>query len=185
MVGCSAGGLNALKVLLSGLPGDFPGTILITFHIAPGRSHMRELLAAHCRLPVQEAEDKLVAKPGQVYLSCPDYHLLVEDEKTLSLSIDDKVCNVRPSIDLLFESAANVYRQRLVGVVLTGANQDGAQGLRRIRRQGGWGVVQEPADAEVATMPRAAIEIAGADDVLPLARIAGRLSELFHCGEPA
>ncbi len=183
VVGCSAGGLNAMKVILAQLPAGFPGAVIVTFHIAPGRSHMRDLLAAQCRLPVLDAEDKLPVQGGRVYLSCPDYHLLVEDDRTLSLSIDEKVCNVRPSIDLLFESAAVAYRRRLVGLILTGANQDGARGLQRVRAEGGWGVVQDPADAEVATMPRAAIELAGADEVLPLAQIAGRLAELFGCRE--
>ncbi len=180
VIGCSAGGLNALKSLLSALHAGFPGVVLITFHIAPGRSHMQELLSDHCRLPIHDAEDKLPATPGHVYLSCPDYHLLVEDDRTLSLNIDPKVCNVRPSIDLLFESAAAVYRQRLVGVILTGANQDGAQGLKRVRRMGGHAIVQDPVDAEVSTMPQAAIETAGADDILPLDQIGGRLNELFE-----
>lgn len=183
VIGCSAGGLSALKTVLAGLGPRFPGAVLVTFHIAPGRSHMRDLLEQHCRLPVLDAEDKLAIEPGRVYLSCPDYHLLVEDNRTLSLSIDAKVCNVRPAIDLLFESAAAVYRQRLVGVILTGANQDGARGLKRIRARGGWAIVQDPAEAEVSTMPSAAIEVAGANDILSLAEIGPRLNQLFHSSQ--
>lgn len=183
VVGCSAGGLQALKTLLSGLDPRFPGAVLVTFHIAPGRSHMRELLGSVSRLRVVDAEDKLAIRRGCVHLSCPDYHLLVEDDRRLALSIDEKVCNVRPAIDLLFESAAPVYRHHLVGLILTGANHDGSRGLQAVREAGGYAIVQDPADAEASMMPQAALDLAGADEVLPLADIAGRLNKLFGCGD--
>lgn len=183
-IGCSAGGLAALKVVLGDLAPDFPGAVLVTFHIAPGRSHMRELLGAVCDLPVLDVEEKMHIEPGRVYLSCPDYHMLVEDNKTLALSIDAKVCNVRPAVDLTFKSAAAVYRSELVGVVLTGANHDGAAGLKVIRDLGGLAIVQDPKSAEAETMPRSALERAGADFVLPLEQIAPCLNRVFQ-EEPA
>ncbi len=183
VVGCSAGGLRALKVLLSGLSRDFPGAVIVTFHIAPGRSHMCELLSSVSVLPVFDAEDKLLVEPGKVYLSVPDYHLLIEDDRRLALNIDEKVCNVRPAIDLLFETAAQVYGANLCGLIMTGANSDGALGLKVIRGAGGLSIVQDPREAEADAMPRAALEKAGADYVLPVGEIAQQLNELFGCSE--
>ncbi len=178
-VGCSAGGLEALRHVLSPLPANFPLPVVVVAHIAPdGGSLLAELLAGTCRLPVTEAEEKAKAEGGHVYIAPPGYHLLVEEDETFSLSVDEKVCNVRPSIDVLFQSAADVWRAGLIGVVLTGANSDGTAGLRAIRQAGGYCLVQDPAQAFADTMPRSAIDAGLADCVAPLDDLAGQLMAL-------
>jgi two-component system, chemotaxis family, protein-glutamate methylesterase/glutaminase len=183
-IGASAGGVEALGVLLRGLPEGFLPSLLVVLHLPPDRpSLLPELLQARCRLPVREALDKEQMRPGCVYLAPPDYHLLVEKEGTLALSHDPPVAFSRPSIDVLFESAAEALGPALLGVVLTGANSDGAEGLKAIREAGGHAWVQSPEDAQAEAMPAAALERAGADLVLPLADLAERLTHL-RSGHP-
>ncbi len=178
-VGCSAGGLEALRQLLAPLPREFPLPVVVVAHMAPdGGSLLAELLESVCRLSVAEAEEKAKALPGHVYVAPPGYHLLVEEDETFSLSVDEKVCNVRPSIDVLFQSAADTWGCGLIGVVLTGANSDGTAGLRAIRQMGGYCLVQDPTQAFADTMPRSAIDAGLADCVLPLAALAGQLMAL-------
>lgn len=178
-VGASAGGVEALTVLLQALPPDFPLAIAVVLHIPPGRLNpMPALFAERCSLPVVEAVDKDAIKAGTVYFAPADYHLLVEPDGTFALSVDAAVHYSRPSIDLLFESAAESYGNRMLGIVLTGASADGAAGLRAVRAQGGRAWVQDPDTARSAAMPRAAIEIAGADDILELSSLAANLSRL-------
>jgi two-component system chemotaxis response regulator CheB len=136
------------------------------------------VLRPHCALPLQEAFDKVAIEPGHVYVAPAGYHLLVEPGRTLALSVDEPVNFARPSIDVLFESAAYVYRARLLGIVLTGANDDGARGLATIRASGGYAWVQRPDTAVASVMPASAIEIAGADRVLELRQIADELAGL-------
>ena len=128
-------------------------------------------------LPVVDADDKQAIEPGTVYLAPPDYHLYVEADG-FALSVDDAVLYSRPSIDVLFESAADVYRERLIAVVLTGANEDGAHGISMVKQLGGYTIVQEPSTAERREMPDAAIASGAADHVLPLESIASKLMEL-------
>lgn len=128
--------------------------------------------------PVHEAGDKMPLEPGHAYFAPPGYHLLLERDRTCSLSQDDPVHYFRPSIDVLFVSAATALGAAAVGVLLTGANQDGAEGLREIQRRGGITVVQDPAEAQVATMPQAALNIMRPDQVLPLLRIAEYLARV-------
>ncbi len=176
VVGCSAGGLEALRAILRGLPADFPvPVIVVAHHAADGDLLMAEILNRDSPLRVLGAEEKERAIAGHVYLAPGGYHLLVEADGTFSLSVDPKVCNCRPAIDVLFESAADAYGERLIGVLLTGANRDGSHGLLAIRRAGGRTVVQDPATAAVATMPRAAIDAGAAQRVLPLCDIASFL----------
>jgi two-component system, chemotaxis family, protein-glutamate methylesterase/glutaminase len=183
-IGASAGGMEALGVLLQGLPEGFVPAIFAVLHLPPDKpSLLPELLQRRCRLPVREALDKEGVRPGCVYLAPPDYHLLVEKEKTLALSSDAPVLFSRPSIDVLFESAAEAYGPALLGIVLTGANADGAEGLRAIRQAGGRAWVQAPNDAVSDAMPAAAIARAGADLVLPLRDMAERLIHL-RTGRP-
>ncbi|PWC52447.1 chemotaxis protein CheB [Azospirillum sp. TSO22-1] len=173
VVGCSAGGLAALREILYGLPADFPvPVIVVAHHAADGDRLMAEILDRDSPLHVLGAEEKEKAVAGRVYLAPGGYHLLVEADGTFALSVDPKVCNCRPAIDVLFESAADAYGERLVGVLLTGANHDGSRGLLAIRRAGGRTVVQDPATAAVATMPQAAIDADAAQHVLPLHGIA-------------
>ncbi|GIZ50109.1 chemotaxis protein CheB [Noviherbaspirillum aridicola] len=179
LVGASAGGVEALGTLLEALPPSFPAAVLVVQHLPPDRGTvLPALLARRCARPVKEAEDKEPVQAGTVYLAPPDYHLLVEPDRTLSLSRDEAVHYSRPAIDPLFESAAMVWGERLLGIILTGASSDGAEGLRQLRACGGTAWVQDPDEAAAHVMPAAALALAGADDVLSLQQIAARLSTM-------
>ena len=178
-VGASAGGIEALSVLLEAIPSGFEPSILIVMHIPSTNADLLpEVLRAHCSTPLREAQDKDVLEAGTVYVAPPGYHLLVERARTLALSVDEPVHFSRPSIDVLFESAAHAYGRKLLGIVLTGANEDGAEGLRAIRSAGGLAWVQEPRTAVANVMPQSAIACAGADRILPLAQLASELAML-------
>jgi two-component system, chemotaxis family, protein-glutamate methylesterase/glutaminase len=179
VIGTSAGGLQALIALLHGLPATFPLPLVFVQHrSADIKSGVREVLQSYTDLTVREAEDKDAIAAGCVYLAPADYHLLIEADRTLALSTEGPVQNARPSIDVLFESAAEVYRENLVGVVLTGASADGARGVQRIKQCGGWVIVQDPATAESRVMPEAALAVVDADEVVPLDRLAESLRHL-------
>jgi len=179
VIGCSAGGLHALEVLFAALSPKLALPIAVCCHTGSSTvSLMCELLAQHASLPVVEARERAALQDGIIHVAPSGYHLLVETTRRFSLSVDERVSFARPSIDVLFDSAAEAYRDSLIGVVLTGANRDGAEGLRHIRRLGGLAVVQEPTDAEIPAMPAAALELAGADHCLPLAGIAPLLNHL-------
>jgi two-component system, chemotaxis family, protein-glutamate methylesterase/glutaminase len=178
-IGASWGGLNALETVLGALPGDFPTPIAIAQHRAAdyGSGALTRMLSLRSGLDVCEAGDKDPVESGRVYLAPPDYHLLVEPEG-FALSVDEQVQYSRPSIDVLFDTAADTYGEALIGVILTGANADGAYGLRRVKRRGGVTIVQDPATAEKRDMPEAAIATGAADHVLALEDIAPKLLEL-------
>jgi two-component system chemotaxis response regulator CheB len=172
-IGASWGGLDALRAILGGLPADLDAAVVVAQHRSAESSHptaLRDLLASATPLQVRDADDKDALARGTVYLAPPNYHLLVEGA-TLALSTDAYVSHARPSIDVLFESAAEAFRERCVGVVLTGANCDGARGLARIVELGGTALVQDPATAVRTEMPRAALR------AVPNARVAA-LDEL-------
>ena len=179
VIGVSAGGIEALKVLLPALPAAFPLPIAIVQH-RDRRSDgfLAEYLNARTRIVVSEAEDKEPFCPAHAYLAPAGYHLLIESDRSLSLTVDEPVNYSCPSIDVLFESAANVFAQSLIGVVLTGANRDGSQGLKTIKAHGGLAVVQDPQTAAVMTMPRAALEATPVDHMVALERIAPLLTEI-------
>ncbi|TCQ08749.1 two-component system chemotaxis response regulator CheB [Rhizobium sp. PP-F2F-G36] len=179
VIGASAGALEALTIILPALPADFPVPIMLVVHI-PGdkRSVLAELFQAKCRIKVMEVEDKEPLIGGTAYFAPPNYHLLVEGNRTLSLSSDEPVMFSRPSIDVLFESAADAFGAALVGIVLTGANHDGARGLRAISDPGGHAVVQDPATAFAAAMPEGAIARCPDARVLPLDAIAAYLQKV-------
>jgi len=179
VIGGSAGAFEALSVLLPSLPADYPLPVLVVVHIPRDRpSALAELFRAKCRVQVTEAEDKEPVRPGVVYFAPPDYHLLVEADGRLSLSSEEPVMFSRPSIDVLFESAADAYGERLVGIVLTGANSDGAKGLRMIGDAGGTALVQDPATAQAAAMPLAALYACPGARALSLAEIAEFLQKV-------
>lgn len=158
-IGTSAGALDALTTVLADLPAGLPVPILIVVHIPPDRESMlAEILSSKSALTVKEAEDKEPLKSGMIYIAPPDYHLLVEDNGVLSLSSDEPVLFSRPSIDVLFESAADAFGSDTVGIVLTGANPDGAKGARAIADMGGMVLVQSPDDAFAPEMPEAALK---------------------------
>jgi two-component system chemotaxis response regulator CheB len=172
VVGASWGGLRAVGAFLEGLGPQTSAAIVIAQHRSPGAGDdLAHLLQGHTELPVRDAEDKDQLLPGTVLLAPKDYHLLIESGGTVALSTEERVQFARPSVDVLFESAAEAYGEKCVGVVLTGANEDGAAGLARIKALGGVAVVQDPRSAERAEMPAAAIAATVADLVLPLEQI--------------
>lgn len=178
VVGVSAGGTKALKTILPRLPENFPVPVIIVQHISPDSdSYFIRHLDSLCRLKVREAAEKEKAVQGNIYFAPPNYHLLLEEDGSFSLSLDARVNFARPSIDVLFETAAYAFCPHLIGVILTGANQDGARGLKAIADAGGYTLVQDPATAEVDSMPRAALGMAKANKVLSLDKIA---AELMH-----
>jgi len=178
VIGTSTGGLKALQILLSGLPADFPVPIVIVQHRAKGsESGLREFLQQTSNLPLIEPEDKEPLRPGRAYLAPRDYHLLIENG-SCALSTDPPIEHARPSVDVLFESAADTYGDRTIGVILTGANHDGARGLNSIKARGGLTLVEDPASANSPAMPAAAIAGTNVDAVLPLEKIASHLTEL-------
>ena len=179
MIGASAGALDVLSNLLPALPSDYRLPILIVVHLPPDKTSMfAELMRARCGIRVREAEDKEPIEPGVAYFAPPDYHLLVEQDKRLSLSGDEPVLFSRPSIDVLFESAADAYGGGLIGVVLTGANSDGADGLRAVVEAGGVAIVQKPGSAYAAAMPQAAIAACPDARVLSVSEITAYLREV-------
>ena len=181
VIGVSAGGMNALDTVLTRLPDDFTLPIIIVQHMDPNsRDYLSNHLDRKCNIQVKEAEDKENIMDGVAYIAPPNYHLLLEEDRTLSLSVDDLVNYSRPSIDVMFETAADVYERRLVGVVLTGANADGSKGLTKVKALGGLAVVQDPATAQVDYMPKAAIASTRVDHILSLEKIASLLTELSN-----
>ena len=180
-IGASWGGVQAISVVLAGLPGDLPAPVVIAQHRGEeGPAQLAEALGRRTALRVVDGTDKDVLQPGHAYLAPPGYHLLV-DYGSLTLSTDEPERFSRPSIDVLFESVADAYGDEAVGVILTGASEDGAAGLARIRGKGGVTIVQEPATAARRTMPEAALAAAGAHRVLPLDEIAAFLLKV--CGK--
>jgi two-component system, chemotaxis family, protein-glutamate methylesterase/glutaminase len=160
-IGASAGAVDALGQILPQLLPTFPVPVLIVVHVpADRRSALPALFGRTCAVATTEAEDKMRPEPSTVYFAPPDYHLLVEADGSLALSVDDAVHHSRPSIDVLFESVATVYGPRALGILLSGASRDGADGLARIRDAGGQTWVQEPDTAQMAVMPRAALALA-------------------------
>ncbi|MCP4348967.1 MAG: chemotaxis protein CheB [Desulfobacterales bacterium] len=184
VIGTSAGGLTALTGLLPVLSADFPLPVIIVLHLHK-EQRMGFMIGRYnkqCALTVKTADEKEIIQPGYIYFAPPDYHLLVEQDQTFSLSVDEKVNYSRPSIDVLFESAADVYCPALIGVILTGASNDGAKGLKAIKQNGGMAIIQNPYDAELSYMPRAAMKaVRNADYILSLKEI-GELFQKWEVG---
>jgi two-component system chemotaxis response regulator CheB len=183
VIGASWGGLHALTTVLSSLVrDDLRASVVIAQHRSPDSAEgvLPQLLGYSSTVPVREAGDKEPIEPATIYVAPPDYHLLIE-ERHFALATDARVQFARPSIDVLFETAAEAYRERALGVILTGANADGAAGLRAIHERGGLTVVQDPATAEKSTMPAAALAATPVDAVLPLEEIGPFL--VRHCCE--
>jgi len=177
-VGTSLGGFQALKTKLAPLPKDFPVPIAVVQHRSYEDSEsFAPLLAGHLQLPVVEVEDKVTMVEGRIYLCPSNYHLLVDGD-SFALSTDAPVMHARPSIDVFFESAAESLRERVIGVLLTGMSKDGTNGLKKIKENGGYALVQDPEAAEAPIMPKAAIDSVAVDKVLPLEEIAPFLSAL-------
>lgn len=176
VVGGSAGAFEPLRAILGALPADFPAPILLVQHLhASDEGLFAQHLDEVTPLTVLEATDKLAVLPGHVYVAPANYHMLAENRETIALSIDSPVNYSRPAIDVLFESAARVWGDRLLGVLLSGASPDGTAGLQAIKARGGHTLVQDPAGAELPLMPDSAIRAGVADEVLPPQGIAARL----------
>ncbi len=179
VIGVSQGGLEALSTLLAALPKTFNKSIIIVQHrAADSDSYLSEHLNLISPMQVKEAQDKEPIRPGVAYVAPADYHLLVEKQASLSLSDDERVNYTRPSIDVLFETAAECYGPALMGIVLTGNNSDGARGLKTIKDLGGTTMIQDPQDAQVPAMPLAAQAITQIDYTLTLKEIGKLLAEL-------
>ena len=181
VIGASAGGVHALLTLLSGLPQCFSLPIIAVLHLPKERdSRLADVFQQRLGMTVREAADKETIAPSTLYFAGSGYHLSIETDRTFSLSCEEPVHYSRPSIDVLMESAADAYGASLAGVLLTGANFDGAAGLARIKQRGGLTAVQDPAEAQVATMPQAAIRKLKPNLILTLDRIRQLLIQLDH-----
>jgi two-component system chemotaxis response regulator CheB len=183
VIGASAGGVEALGLLLPALDARCRAAVLIVIHLPRERpSLLKNLYVARCALPICEVEDKQEVAPGTVYFAPPDYHMLIECHDgappSLALSVDEPVHHSRPSIDVLFESAAECWGDKLMAVILTGANEDGARGLAAVAAAGGLTVVQQPAEALAPTLPSAAVRTGAAQQVLPVAGIRELFTQL-------
>ncbi|MES2765550.1 MAG: chemotaxis protein CheB [Bacteroidota bacterium] len=173
VIGGSAGSIDAVLKILKNLRADFAIPIIIVLHRkASHEEFFVSIFQKKTALKVKEAEGHETILPGFIYVVPSDYHLLIEDDKTLTLDVSEKVNYSRPSIDITLECAADVFKERLIGVILTGANADGAKGLARIKSQSGFAIVQNPATAEVDTMPKEAIKSTAVDHILELEDIA-------------
>lgn len=176
VIGASSGAVDALMQILSPLPANYPLPLMIVVHLPPNHeSTLPGLLAARCKIAVKEAEDKEPIRPGTAYLAPPNYHLLVESNFRLSLSVDEPLMFSRPSIDVLFESAADAYGNQLAGLILTGANSDGAHGLRRVCEARGIAYVQSPAEAVSSEMPQSALTVCPSAQAMSLSQLADLL----------
>lgn len=182
VIGASAGGFEALLAILQGLPANYPMPLVAVLHLPEHHeSRLAELFGRRLLLQVREARDKESLAPGILYFAPSGYHLSIENDHSFSLSCEERVSYARPSIDVLFASAADAYGKSLAGILLTGANYDGAAGLAGMQVAGALTIVQDPASAEIATMPEAAIRRMKPDLILPLAEIHSVLRKL---GEP-
>lgn len=178
-IGASAGGIDALLRLLPGLGPRFRFPVVIVLHVPEDRdSRLAEVFQQHLAMPVLQAQDKEPLLPGRVYFAPPGYHLSVEMDRTFSLSQDDAVHFSRPSIDVMMMSAADVFGANICAILLTGASADGAEGLAAIGAAGGLTIAQDPQDAEISTMPAAAIRLRQPEMILPLREMAMLLPKL-------
>ena len=172
VIGVSAGGLYALTHILGALPAGFPAPVIVVQHRSRDeRFLLEEVLQTKCRVHIKQADEKEEIMPGIVYVAPADYHLLIEKDKTFSLSFDEPVNYSQPSIDILFETAAEVYKNKLLGIILTGANSDGAKGIKSIRKRGGITIAQQPDTADYPVMPKAAIKTGSIQHVMTLDQI--------------
>jgi two-component system, chemotaxis family, protein-glutamate methylesterase/glutaminase len=179
VIGVSAGGIEALKVILPALPKSFPLPVAIVQHRNErSGGFLAEYLNRSSGIAVSDAEDKEPLYAGHAYLAPAGYHLLIESDRSFSLSVDARVNYSCPSIDVLFESAADVFAESLIGIVLTGANADGAQGLKAIKSRGGLAIVQDPKTAQAIAMPHAALGATPVDYIVDLKEIAPLLIQM-------
>lgn len=178
VIGVSMGGMQALESILKCFPKQFPAAVIVLQHLSPDReSYLVSLLNHQFEVNIKEAVMNEKIESGNVYIAPTKYHLLIEEDKSFSLSVDEPVNFAIPSIDILFDSAAEAYGDMLMGVILTGANNDGSRGLRTIKQMGGKTLVQDPGTAVAPAMPKAALELTDVDYILPLDEIGPFLVE--------
>jgi two-component system, chemotaxis family, protein-glutamate methylesterase/glutaminase len=181
VVGASAGGVEALLRVFSEFAAGFCLPVIVVLHLPDERrSQLAEVFARRLRIPVREARDKELIEAGTLFFAGPGYHLSVENDRSLSLSQEDRVHHSRPAIDYLFASAADAYGAGLLAILLTGANQDGARGLAHVKQSGGTTIVQDPKEARIAVMPLAALALHAPDHILTLSRIGSLLASLEY-----
>ena len=181
VIGTSAGGLFALSNILEILPHDYPIPVIIVQHRSKDqRNLLEEVLQSKCRIRIKQADEKEKVENGFVYIAPPDYHLLIEEDRTFSLSCDPPVHHSRPSIDVLFETAALAFRETLIGIILTGTNADGALGITAIKKMGGTTIAQDPKDAEFPVMPETAIATQQIAYIRTLEEIGGFLLKIAY-----
>jgi two-component system chemotaxis response regulator CheB len=179
VIGASYGGLHALSLLLSGMPRSYSIPIIIVQHRSKDERDLLEtVLQQKCEIKIKQADEKEEILGECVYMAPPNYHLMIEPDRTFSLSIDPSIRFSRPSIDVLFESAAEVYTDKLVGIILTGSNADGANGIRRIHQLGGCTIAQDPGEANAPSMPLASIRTGAVKQVLTLKEILAFLNQI-------
>ena len=179
VIGCSAGGFVALKELLTPLRKDFSIPIIIVQHISPhSDNYITTYLNEHCNLNVKEADQKEIIQKGNIYFAPPNFHLLIEENFFFSLTTEERINFARPAINILFETASYAYKDKLIGIILTGANNDGSKGMKAIKKQGGLTIVQNPETAEVDSMPLNAINATKIDYILDLKQITEMLNAL-------
>jgi two-component system chemotaxis response regulator CheB len=181
VIGTSAGGLRALSILLEKLPVHYPFPVIVVQHRSKDHKELlEEVLQGKCRIKIKQADEKEKIEGGIVYIAPPDYHLLVETDRTFSLSSDTETLYSRPSIDVLFESAAIAYKNELTGIILTGSNNDGASGIAAIKENGGTTIAQNPLEAEYSRMPKASIETKSVEHIWTLTEIYTYLLNLME-----
>ena len=181
VIGVSSGGMQAMKIMFSLLPKNFNTPIIIVQHIGTSsNSQWIQLLNNQSNVFLKEADEKEKIEDGNVYIAPPNYHLMIENDKTFSLTIDERVNYARPSIDVLFESAAIAYKDKLIGVILTGSSSDGSLGLKKIKDFGGLIIAQDPKTAESSYMPASAIAVVPMDYILSLEEIISLLVKLTN-----
>lgn len=179
VMGVSSGGMNAMRVMFSQLPKHFNTPIIIVQHVGiHSDNKWIEIINKDCHLNVKEADEKEKIEKGNIYIAPPNYHLLVEKDKTFSLSIEDKVNFARPAIDILFETAAEAYRDKLIGVIMTGSNHDGTMGMTRIKELGGMTIAEDPKTANSPYMPASAIAAMQPEYIVSLENIVDLLIKI-------
>jgi two-component system chemotaxis response regulator CheB len=181
IIGCSQGGVSALCEILSDLPNDFPVPVIIVSHLCPSKhSDLAAILNQKSALTVKDAEEKVFPKPRHAYVAPPNYHLLMDDDGSFALNVDPQVCFSRPSIDVTFATAAEYYQEKLIAIILTGANSDGTEGAKMVKEHGGLVIVQNPETAEAKSMPTSVINSGHVDYIVSLQAISAKLIELFN-----
>jgi two-component system chemotaxis response regulator CheB len=177
-IGASAGGITGLIELLSAVPKTLPACFVVVLHLSPAhKSFLAEILGRYSKMSVKEAENDDLLRPGVVYIAPPNAHVTVVDNR-LRLGLEAPVRQVRPSIDVLFESIADEFKERAIGIILSGAGRDGSDGLRLLKAAGGSTLVQDPHEASFSSMPSHSIDTGCVDYVVPVKEIAARLSSL-------